>query len=225
MDKKKGLGSQGLSRRKFLATSAGASVGMFLLAAGCGGGGGDGKAEANYPTREITFIMPFESGSAPDSTFRQLSKIAEEELGQPLVINNRPGGGGTVGVSEVVSAQPDGYTIGMSPVATLTIQPLLQDTAFEGPGDVQPIIQTNAAPMVLFVNADSGIETIEDYVNQAKENPSSIKIGMGGGEHTIIDVEVEQLMREADIELKKVAYGAGEQVLAVVNGTIESAIS
>lgn len=203
------------------------SVVAALLLAACGGGGTGGgeEPEEQYPTQDIRFIMPFEAGSAPDTTFRKLAKLAEEQLGVPLVFVNRPGGGGTVGVSEVVHAKPDGYTIGMSPVAPLTVQTQLQDTGYQGPKDIQPIILTNAAPMVLFVNADSDIKSIDDYVKAAKENPGAIEVGMGGGLHTIIHVEVVRLERETGIELKEVPYGAGKQVLDVVNGTITSAIS
>lgn len=180
---------------------------------------------SDFPSQEIRFIVPLKAGSAPDTTFRNLSKLAEAELGHPVVIENKAGAGGTVGLSEIASAEPDGYTIGMGAVAMVTIQPLLQDTTFEGPEDFQPIIQTNAAPMVLFVNADSDIQTIDDFVAAATERPGQISVGMGGGEHTIIHVEVEQLEREAGIELNPVGYNAGEQVIAVLNGSIDAAIS
>lgn len=109
---------------------------------------------AAYPTKPITLVIPFKAGSAPDTTFRVLAELAEKDLGQRLVILNRPGPGGTIGTSEVIQAAPDGYTIGMAAVAVVVLQPLLQDLPYKGPDDMTLIAQTNEAPTELAVNAD-----------------------------------------------------------------------
>ena len=80
-----------------------------------------------YPTKPVMLIVPFGAGSAPDTTMRILAEQAGKDLGQQLVILNRPGAGGTIGVRAVVQAAPDGYTIGMAAVAVLTLQLLRQD--------------------------------------------------------------------------------------------------
>jgi tripartite-type tricarboxylate transporter receptor subunit TctC len=191
-----------------------------LFAVSCGSAGGRDE----YPNRQIDFIVPLAAGSAPDTTFRTLSEIAEQELGQSIVIVNKPGGGGTVGTTDIINANPEGYTIGMSAVAILTLRPELQEAAYEGPEDLQPIIQTNAAPVVLFVRADSGIETIDDFVQRAREEPGTLIVGIPDP-YSILDLEVDLLQRDAGIEVNKVAYGAGKQVPAVVNGTADAAVA
>jgi putative tricarboxylic transport membrane protein len=195
------------------------------LAAGCGsiGGGGEG-AGGSYPNKEIEFIVPFDAGSAPDSTFRQLSDIAEDELGQSIVIVNRPGGGGTVGTTEIINANPDGYRIGVSAVAVVTIKPETANTAYQGPDELQAILQPNVAPVALFVRADSGMETIDDFVQRAKEEQGALTIGIPGA-YSILDLEVDLLKRDAGIELEEVVHDAGKQVPAVVNGTIDAGVA
>jgi tripartite-type tricarboxylate transporter receptor subunit TctC len=104
----------------------------------------------DFPTDEITFIMPLPAGSAPDVTFRRLSELAEEGLGQRIVIVNREGGGGTVGLGELATAEPDGHTIGMGAIAMVAMQPVMQDTTFEGPEDFEPIMNAVGATFVMF---------------------------------------------------------------------------
>jgi len=191
--------------------------------AGCGSIGGGG-AGGSYPNKEIEFIVPFEPGSAPDSTFRKLTDVAEEELDQSIVIVNRPGGGGTIGTTEIINANPDGYRIGMSAIAALTIKPEITNTAYQGPDDLQAIIQPNVAPVALFVRADSGIETIDDFVQRAKEAPGALAIGIPGA-YSILDLDVDLLKSETGIEVEEVVYDAGKQVPAVVNGTVDAGVA
>jgi tripartite-type tricarboxylate transporter receptor subunit TctC len=180
-------------------------------------------ADEPFPEREITFIVPFPAGSAPDGTFREITSRVEEELGQTVVLQNREGAGGTVGLAELFDAEPDGYTIGMGSTGPLMVQPHLIDTAYPGPEGFEPILQTNAAPMVLFVNADTGIETIEEYVDAASADPGALRVGLV--DQSVLRAEMELLMEQADIEVTVVPYGAGEQVTAVVDGTVESGVA
>ena len=93
-----------------------------------------------YPTEPVTLVVPFRAGSAPDTTIRVLAEEAERDLGQKLVILNRPGAGGAIGVRAVVQAAPDGYTIGMAAVAVLTLQPLVMDAFYGGPAIVERLV-------------------------------------------------------------------------------------
>jgi tripartite-type tricarboxylate transporter receptor subunit TctC len=206
---------------------------FLLLAAACRGGTtaqddtaadqGQDQAAVDFPTREITFIVPFPAGAAPNATFRLLSSVAEQELGQPIVVVNRAGAGATVGTAELAAAAPDGYTIGMGSTGPLMLQPSLQDTTYEGPEDFAPILQTDAAPMVLFSSAASGITNFQDYLAAAQADPGGITYGVI--EHSTLHAEAEILMEEAGMELTMVPYTGGEQVIAAVNGIVDSAIA
>lgn len=188
-------------------------------------GNGDEAAGADdaFPENEVTFIMPFPAGSAPDGTYREITSRVEDELGVSVVVVNREGAGGTVGLGELASAEPDGYTIGMGSTGPLMVQPLFVDTEYEGPQDFEPIIQTDAAPMVLFSNADTGIEDIDGFIETAKADPGSLRVGLI--ERSVLHAEAQLLMNQADIDLNIVPYDAGEQVTAVLEGTVEAGVA
>ncbi len=180
--------------------------------------------DEDFPTEEIELVVTFPAGAAPDSTARALAGVAEEELGQPVVVVNRPGGAGTVGLSEVASAEPDGYTVAFSVSSAMTYQWRLIDTAYEGPDTLQPIAQTNLVPSVLFVRADSGIGTIEDFVERAREEPGSLKVGVPA-RASVQDLQARLFQREADIEFEIINYEPGEQTTSVLNGTVDAGVA
>lgn len=176
-----------------------------------------------YPEREITMIIPFPAGSANDVAFRTLSTVAETELGVPIVIVNRVGGAGTVGLSEFQSAEPDGYTIAQAPSAAMTQLPLFQDTTYEGPEDFTPFIQTHTSPLAVFVRADSDIADVDDFIARATTEPGAITMGVPCA-NCVLDLDLELLMRDVGGDLQYVPYQAGEQTVAVLNGSIDAGI-
>lgn len=178
----------------------------------------------DYPDSDIEMIIPFPPGSAPDGNFRTLAGIAEEELGVSIIIQNREGGGGTIGVGEIAEAEPDGSTIGMSPIAPLAIMPLLQDTEISGPEDITPITGSVGATFVVFAHSDSGMETVDDLVAAAEEAPGELTFGVPG-EGSIPHIHFELIQQEAGIEMSRVPFSAGEQIPALLNQTIDVAIS
>jgi tripartite-type tricarboxylate transporter receptor subunit TctC len=177
-----------------------------------------------YPTKPVTLVVPFRAGSAPDVTFRILAEQAEKDLGHKVVILNRPGPGGTIGVAEVARAAPDGYTIGMAAVAILTLQPLLQDLPYKGPDDVTLIAQTNEAPTALAVRADSPWRTLAEFLAEAKKRPGQLSVGLGGGLHTILHVGLALLEKSAGVRFNAVPFDAGAQLPAVLGGTVDSGL-
>jgi tripartite-type tricarboxylate transporter receptor subunit TctC len=208
-----------------------------VAACGTGGNGDSGQGKANgaagqdkgkgdcpegYPEREVTLVIPFPAGSAPDATFRTVSKATEEKLGQQIVILNKPGGGGTVGTAEVLTAKPDGYTVGVGAAATLVLNPQLQNTPFKGPEDFQPVIQVTSTPMAFFVSSESGMKTLDDFVERAKKE--TLKVGIGGSVQNIIGAQLAEFTKAANIEVSPVPYDAGQQILSVINGTVHAGI-
>jgi tripartite-type tricarboxylate transporter receptor subunit TctC len=179
---------------------------------------------AEYPAKPVSLIVPMAAGGGPDATFRMLSSEAEKELGKKIVIVNRPGPGGAAGVSETILSKPDGYTIGMCAVAMVTIQPLLKDLPYKGPEDMLPLVQSNEAPMVLYVKADSPLKTLKDLVEEAKKRPGQISVGIVGGNYNIPHVTLVMLEKKAGIKLNLVPYGSADHVPAVLGGTIEAAM-
>lgn len=183
-----------------------------------------GSPAMGYPTKPVTLIVPFKAGSAPDTTFRFLADLVEKDLRQKVVVVNRPGPGGTIGVSEVLQAAPDGYTIGMAAVAIVALQPLLQDLPYKGPDDMTVIAQTNQAQTALAVNASSPWRTLEEFLAEARKRPGQLSVGLGGGLHTILHVQVGLLERSAGVKFNVVPFEAGAQLPAVLGGTIDAVV-
>jgi len=185
---------------------------------------GNPVSAADYPAKPVNLIVPMAAGGGPDATFRMLSSEAEKELGKKIVIVNRPGPGGAAGVSETILSKPDGYTIGMCAVAMVTIQPLLKDLPYKGPDDMLPLVQSNEAPMVLYVKTDSPLKTLKDLVEEAKKRPGQVSVGIVGGNYNIPHVTLVMLEKKADIKLNLVPYGSADHVPAVLGGTIEASM-
>lgn len=179
---------------------------------------------AGYPTKPVTLIVPFKAGSAPDTTFRVLAELAEKDLGQKIVILNRPGPGGTIGVSEVLQSAPDGYTIGMAALAVIVLQPLFQDLPYKGPDDMTLIAQASEAPTALAVNANAPWRTLDEFLGDARKRPGQVTIGLGGGLHTILHVQAAHLEKQAGVKFNVVPFDAGAQLPALLGGSIEAAI-
>lgn len=179
---------------------------------------------AGYPTKPVTLIVPFKAGSAPDTTFRVLADLAEKDFGQKIVILNRPGPGGTIGVSEVLQSAPDGYTIGMAALAVVVLQPLFQDLPYKGPEDMTLITLASEAPTVLAVNANAPWRTLDEFLVDARKRPGQVTIGLGGGLHTILHVQVTDLEKRAGVKFNVVPFDAGAQLPALLGGIIEAAI-
>jgi tripartite-type tricarboxylate transporter receptor subunit TctC len=138
-------------------------------------------AAQDYPERAIDFIVPFDPGGGADSSQRTFNKFAEPIVGQPLVIVNRPGAGGTVGWAEMVRAEPDGYTLAIVTPPFNVIPPLARPQQTGYTLDQFTYICIYAmVPDVLLVREDSEFETLADLVDYAKANPEQIKAANTG---------------------------------------------
>lgn len=179
---------------------------------------------SDYPTEEITMVIPFPAGGGLDVTHRALADIAEQELGQPIVAVNREGASGTIGVTEVFEAEPDGYTIGATGSLTVLVQPRVQDLSYSGPEDITPILQAKVAPTVLVVSPETGITSIEEFVQAAGEAETPLKMALPGGANTVADVQSQLLLAETGIEYTPAFFDVGQIAPSLLNGTIDTAI-
>ncbi|SEE85919.1 tripartite tricarboxylate transporter substrate binding protein [Ruania alba] len=206
-----------MQRRTFAAASL-LLAGTLLTA--CTDASGSGNGSEDYPSDQITMIVPFPAGSAPDSTARTLASVMETELGQRIVIENKEGGSGTIGLSELAAAEPDGYTISWFASPGVTMQWQRIDTPFEGPEAITPVAQAISVGTVMFAASDSGLTTIEDIVAAAEAAPGEISVALPG-EGSGMDLAVRELEAVAEIEFDRIYVGAGEQIQPVVNGTYD----
>ena len=139
-----------------------------------------GRAD-DYPSRRITLIAPWPPAGAIDVLSREIAPGAGERLGQPIVVENRPGAGSTIGTADVAKATPDGYTLLMAGAGAMAISPTLYKTLpYDPQKDFAPVALIAKNPFVLLVNPALPIHSVAELVAYAKQHPGSLTYGSGG---------------------------------------------
>jgi tripartite-type tricarboxylate transporter receptor subunit TctC len=195
-----------LNRRDWI-TAAAAMSGVALLRAGP-------AAAQTYPQRPVKIIVPYPPGGGTDVFSRLLAAQMEREFGQTLVVDNRGGGGSTIGTQAVATAQPDGYTIGMVDSAFVTNPGLFKDKLpYDTRKDFIPVSLLSRTQLVLCVHPSSPFKTAQELVAFAKANPGKLTLasaGIGTGIH----LASEQFRQVTGIEFVTVPYRGGAPALA-----------
>lgn len=174
----------------------------------------------NYPDRPISIIVPFSVGAGVDLAARSLEKTAPKYLGQPLVVMNKPGGGGAIGWNELAGSNPDGYTIGIASIDMLLL-PQYGSTKYNYSTALTPLIQFAALPMVMVVQADQPWQTLDDLVKYAKEHPGQLKFGHAGI-GTFAHLLGELFGHATGITIEQVPFsGGGEVTTALLGGHVQ----
>jgi tripartite-type tricarboxylate transporter receptor subunit TctC len=167
-----------------------------------------------YPSRTIRVIVPFPAGGVTDVGARIVGQKLGDALGQPVVIENRPGASGTLGVDAATKSPPDGYTILFATGDFITVPSLMPKTSYDPYKDLIPVTRIATVPLLLLTHPASGIATVKDLIDKAKAEPGKIAFG-SPGHGTINQLAVEWLALEAGIKLLHVPYRGGA---ALVNG-------
>jgi len=186
------------------------------------------QAQDPYPSKPVTMIVPFPPGGIADITGRPLAATMEKSLKQPVVVVNRTGAGGAVGMSAVAKAPPDGYTILMA-LSSISIFPVSDRINGRLPAyemkDFAPIALVTSDPTVLVVRADGPYKTLKDFVDAAKASPGKINYSSSGVYGTL-HVAMEIFAHAAGIRLFHVPYqGGGPAVTALLGGQVEALAS
>lgn len=175
--------------------------------------------------RPIRLIVPYAAGGPIDTTARLLAQSVRDTLG-PVIIDNRPGGGGNIGVDIIAKAPADGYTIGISAVATQAINPwLFSKLPFDPVKDFAPITQMVRVPNVLVMNAQTAarlkINSVRDLIAYAKANPGKLNYGIGGN-GSAGHLAGEMFKRDAHIFAVHIPYNGGNPAqLALLTGQVD----
>jgi tripartite-type tricarboxylate transporter receptor subunit TctC len=175
----------------------------------------------DYPSRPITMIVPFPPGGVADQSGRPVAAAMEKILKQPVVVQNRPGAGGAVGMAAAANARPDGYTILMA-LSSISIIPEA-DKLFGRPPAYQmkqlaPVALVTADPTVLVVPADSPWKSVKDFVEDAKKRPGEIAFSSSGIYGTL-HMAMEIFANAAGIKLKHVPFNGGGPALTALLGS------
>lgn len=195
---------------------------LFTACAGAAGTGGKtGKAarEAdNYPAQPITYMIPFDAGGQSDVEARRQQPLLKKLLGQQVNVTYKPGGGGAVGWAELVQQKADGYYIAGINVPHIILQPLAQQDAGYETEQIEPIAIFQTSPIGLAVTKESGITSLEEFVQAAKKEPGKLTVA-GSGSYSGHHLAFGQLQQLADIELQYVPFtGGATQIQGFLGG-------
>jgi tripartite-type tricarboxylate transporter receptor subunit TctC len=179
-------------------------------------------AAQDFPARPIRLVVPYPPGGPTDVAARIIANAMAAKLGQPLVVENRPGGAaGTVGGRYVASADPDGYTLVMSQVGSLTVAPFLYKLDYDPIKDFAPIGIAAETPEILTINPSLPANTVAEFVAYAKSNPGKLDFA-SPGVGTLPHLLGEQFQLAAGIKLTHVPYrGAGPAVSDLLGGQVQ----
>ena len=181
-------------------------------------------ASAQYPDHPITMIVPFPPGGVADTVARPVAEAMGRDLKQPVVIENKPGAGGGIGMAQVAKAKPDGYTILMS-LASLTVLPEADKILGREPmyqiNQLKPIARFTADPTVFAVRAEAPWKTLADFIEDAKKNPGKYTYGSSGNYGTM-HVPMEMFAGVAGVKMVHVPYtGAGPAIVGLLGGQVD----
>lgn len=208
----------------FLSASAAQLVKSFLTLAICGSSPLL-TAQTFYPNKPVRVVVPFLPGGAADITARVMGQKLSEQMGQPFVVDNKPGAGGALAADIVAKAPADGYTLLVADMGQLAISPLLNSKLPYNPlRDFQPISPVALVPQFLAVNANSDIISVKSLIEYVKKKPgfSYATPGVGTSHH----LEMEALRTRAGLNMLHVPYKGGAQTIpAVIAGEVGMTIS
>ncbi|MBC9205376.1 tripartite tricarboxylate transporter substrate binding protein [Roseomonas aerophila] len=138
-------------------------------------------AQAAWPTRPVRMVVPFAAGGATDLSSRVVAQKLSELLGQPIVIENRPGAGGTLGVDNIAKSAPDGYSFAISGLSTTALaMGLYKNLSYDPVKDLMPVAPTVLAPIGIVVRKGLGVSTLQEFIALLKSKPGQLTYGSAG---------------------------------------------
>lgn len=171
---------------------------------------------AAYPSKPIRIVVPFSPGSIVDVRARQLSERLAKNIGQPVIIDNRPGASTIIGANLVAKAAPDGYTILMASGATFVVTPaVVESLPFDPIKDFVPLTQYASGPMLLVVHPSLGVNSVSELIALARSKPGELSCALSGV-GTSAGIMGELFKQVADIQIRTIAYKSEAPALSDV---------
>jgi tripartite-type tricarboxylate transporter receptor subunit TctC len=203
-----------IRRRLRLASLAAAVLGPFPA-----------PAQEQWPQRPVRIIVPYSPGASTDNVSRRVAQELSARLGQTVLVENKTGAMGTIGVAEVARARPDGYTLLGIDTGYVMLPHLVRSLPYDASRDLVPIAAYVFSPLGVVVNASSPYRSLQDLVARARSEPGRITFG-SGGVGTFPQLATEDLASRTGVTLLHVPFrGAAEAVQALLSNTIEMQIA
>lgn len=208
------------------------SAGKFRLAVAlsvllCAISGPAAAQEANWPSRPVRMIVPFPAGSFTDTVARILSDRLSKSLGQPVIVENKAGANGLIGVAEAARGAPDGYTLLLTNSSSITINHQIYKKSSYKPKDFTPVTLLLEAPFILVANPEwsqkNSVGSVTDLVRFSSQHPGKVSYG-SAGPGNIAHLSFAMLNNRAKIQTTHIPYKSSAQAqLAVISGELETA--
>ena len=183
-------------------------------------------ADSGWPRGPITVVVPLAAGDGGDTAARMIAEALTRELHVPVVVTNKPGAGGALGVQQVIGAKKDGYTLLFTQNAPLTIRRVLEPAtaSYDPLRELEPLALTTRTPSVLVVRKDAPYDTFKELVEYAKKHPASVRVGNAGA-GSAGDLSVHLVNAQCGTDLASIPYkGAAPAVIDVIGGQVEAII-
>jgi tripartite-type tricarboxylate transporter receptor subunit TctC len=181
------------------------------------------QAQDAWPTRPITFVVPYGAGGYTDLVGRLTARFVEKALGKPVVVDNRAGAGGIVGTQAVVNAPPDGYTFCVCSIGAISVAPFdpLQKVNYDPLRDLAPVGVVSSIAQVIIVKKDLPLKTLAELVSYAKSNPGKLNYGSSGA-GGLTHYSVELFQARTGIKVVHIPFkGGAPSTAAVVAGQVD----
>jgi tripartite-type tricarboxylate transporter receptor subunit TctC len=207
-------------QRRTLARTAACLTALALLAA-CGAR--DDAEDAAFPSKSIRLLVPYAAGGPTDLTARAYGEFLERDLGQPVVVENLPGGSGALATQELISSEPDGHTLALATAGTVVLTPLVNDVGYTA-ADVTPVGVLSEVPSVLAVRSDSPYPDVAAFVADARAQPGALTVAVPGAS-TPQGVELQRLRDEHGVEVTAVPFnGNAEMTTALLGSNVDAVL-
>src|SRR6478609_1212312 len=188
---------------------------MVLFAAGV-------VSADEFPSQPIRLVVPFSAGGPTDTAGRLIAEPLRRQLGQPIIIENRPGASGVPGTEAVVFGPNDGYTLVVGGIAPIVLVPAVKKLRYDVDADLVPLGLIWRSPQVFAVRASLNVKTVADFIAYAKANPDKLTIG-SAGVGTVTHLANELLRREAGIKFTHVPYrSTSNSITDLIGGQIDA---
>jgi tripartite-type tricarboxylate transporter receptor subunit TctC len=175
-----------------------------------------------YPTRPLSLVVGFAPGGSADSLARLLAQKLGSALGQPVVVDNKPGAGATIGTAAVAASKPDGYTLLMVTSGHAGSAALYPKLGYDTLKSFEPVAKVGASPVVIVAPASAPYKNLKDVIEAARKSPGKLNYAAGGGGATTTSLAAEFLKNEAKIDMVMVPYkGSGPALTALLAGEVD----
>ena len=177
----------------------------------------------NFPARPVTLIVTFPAGGPTDIAGRALAEATSKYLGQPVVVENRPGATGTLGAAALVNARPDGYMVSMIPITVFRL-PHIENVAFDPMKDIRYVMGVSGYVFAVIVRADAPWRSMAELVAYAKANPDKVSHGSHGIGSTV-HLAMEELSAAQGVKFNHIPYkGSADMLTAMLGGHLDVAV-